>query len=428
MRVQLLPVALLAACGRPADDAPTDTDPLVKACDVELDETAYVPDPRLVRWPYTSHVTSTGVTVQWGLPIGTTGTLHYGPDGNLGTTADAVTDPLDDLVEALALHKVRLDGLEPDTSYCYRIEIDGEDVSGPLTFRTAPPPESTDPVRFLVLGDYGTGIGLPQLVLDQIKPHYGEIDFWLTTGDNAYGSGTAQEWQNNIFLFYRDLLRRVPYFPVAGNHDYDNPLGLQPMLDSVDLPQQAYRVEDHGRYYSFDWGLVHVSALDSELAVDQVTPGTPDDDMVDWLEDDLTAAADRPWRFAAWHHPAYMTEPGRSAKASVREHLVPAVEAGNVPLVLQGHSHVYEAFLHLQDGAKLESGGTSYVITGGGGAPRDAIDGEEHAAEQALRDYGQAVNHFLLVEVTTCTTTARAIDLDGNEIHRFTLTRPCEET
>lgn len=422
-----LALLTFAACGRPPADEPADTDPLVKACDVELDEADYVPDARLVRWPYTSHVTSTGITVQWGLPAGTTGTLSYGPDGNLGSSASAVTDPLDDLVTAVALHKVRLDGLEPDTTYCYRVEVDGEDVSGPLTFRTAPPPESTEPVRFLVMGDYGTGIGFPTLVLNQIKPYFGQIDFWLTTGDNAYGSGTAQEWNDNIFLFYRDLLRRIPYFPVPGNHDYDNPLGLQPMLDSVDLPKQAYRAEDHGRYYSFDWGPAHVVALDSELAVDQVTPDTPDDDMIDWMHDDLAASTTRPWRVAAWHHPAYLTEPGRSAKTSVRERLVPAVEAAEVPLVLQGHSHVYEAFLHLRGGTKVETGGTSYVITGGGGAPRDAIDGEEHAEERVLRDHGEAVNHFLLVELTPCALTSRAIDLDGREIHAFTLTRPCDE-
>lgn len=427
---QTLPLSvLLLACGPTGGDATsddTDTEVALTPCDVELDGSAYTPSPRLLRWPYTSHVTDTAVTLQWGLPLDAVGVLNWGPDGNVGTVEQAVRAPVDGLVDPVQLHEVRLEGLEPDTAYCYRIEEDGADLSGPLMFHTAASPESEDPVTILVLGDYGVGIGFATLVLQQIEPFLGEIDFWLTVGDNAYGSGTAQEWQDNVFWFYRDLLRRVPYYPVPGNHDYGGPLGLQPMLDSIDLPAVAYQPSDHGRYYAFDWGPVHVSALDSEQAIDQLTPEAADDDMIDWLVDDLAANQDRPWRFAAWHHPAYGTEPGRSAKANVRDHLVPAIEAGNVQLGLSGHSHVYEAFLHLQGGEKLEDGGTSYVISGGGGAPPDLIDGEEHAAMIALRDFGFSGNQFLLLTVDRCSVSARSIDRDGVTIHTFELERTCE--
>ncbi len=422
-------ILLAVACGRTDADTTkddVDSDPLVAACNVEFDELAYTPDPRLLRWPYTSNVTDTAVTVQWGLPLDVVGKLHWGTDGNLGTVSDAVADAIDGLIDPVQLHRVRLEGLEPNTAYCYRIEVDGKDISGPLLFHTAASKESKEPVKILVLGDYGVGIGFSTLVYNQIKPYMADIDLWLTVGDNAYSNGTALEWHNNHFTFYRDLLRRVPYYPAPGNHDYGSPLGLQPMLDSIDLPKQAYRAEDNGRYYAFDWGPVHVSVLDSQLAIDQVTPDTPDDDMVDWYVDDLAANQDRPWRIASWHHPLYNTEPGRSPKASMKQYLQPVVEAGNTQLALSGHSHVYEAFMHLKDEAKLSSGGTSYIVTGGGGANPDRIDGEEHAAEMALRDFGFSGNQFLLLTVDDCTLSGESIDRDGNTIHTFELTRACE--
>jgi 3',5'-cyclic AMP phosphodiesterase CpdA len=264
-----------------------------------------------------------------------------------------------------------------------------------------------------------------------MRLHWDDVDFWLTTGDNAYPQGTARDWQDRIFVFYQELLRRQPFFPTPGNHDYGSG-SLDPYLQSLALPEDALKPEDQERYYGFDWGPVHFSMLDSERAVDEVTP-EPGDDMVDWFTDDLADAADRPWRVAAWHHPAYLTDPARRAKDAVLERLVPAAEAGGAQLVLQGHSHVYERFDHLAGGEKVAEG-TSYVVTGGGGAPLDEVtEDDDHvedtdlAADLALRDFGQSVNHFMIFEVDRCRLVGRAIDLDGHEFDRVERVRSAPE-
>ncbi|MCB9664403.1 MAG: metallophosphoesterase [Alphaproteobacteria bacterium] len=426
--VPFLAFALACTSSTPSTDdtdGDGDSDVLTGCAIPEVDTDGEDPlvDDRLLRWPYTSHVTDEAVTVQWGLPPGVTGKLEWGTGPGFGEVSDATLSELDQLVSPIQLHQVRLTGLTPDTQYCYRITVDGEDVSGPLALHTAPSKDSTEPIRFLVMGDYGAGIGFATLVYQQIKPYFDDIDFWLTTGDNAYTSGTAQQWQTNVFWFYRDLLRRAPYFPAPGNHDYGSPLGLTPTLESIDLPPQAYRDDDKGKYYSFDWGPVHFTVLDSEISVNEITPDVEDDDMAEWFADDLAANQDRPWRFGAWHHPMYYTEPKRSAKREMVDYIRPLVESQGVEVALAGHSHLYEVYQHIKDDQKVDWG-TTYVTTGGGGASADDIDGEDHAKELALRTFGQSVNHFMLFEVDLCTVKARAIDLQGAEIHAWTLERP----
>ena len=50
--------------------------------------------------------------------------------------------------------RVTVDGLEPNTTYHYRVRFDASD---PTTgsFRTAPSPSTTASVRFIVMGDLG---------------------------------------------------------------------------------------------------------------------------------------------------------------------------------------------------------------------------------------------------------------------------------
>jgi len=263
-------------------------------------------------------------------------------------------------------------------------------------------------------------------VLARILEHTDEIDFWVTTGDNVYGSGTWQEWEDNQFTFYRHLTRRgIPYWPVPGNHDYGSVFSLTPMLTNFDLPKNAYRQEDLERYYSFDWGPAHFTMVDSQLAIRQIDALDPVDDMLVWMKDDLERNRARPWRIGVWHHPVHMTTPGRSTEILVGLHLVPAVEAEAVPLVLTGHNHVYERFGAMKEGVKQAPGqGTTYVITGGGGKSLYEVDPDDSMAP--LAEASLSVYHFMLFEADRCSITGRAIDVDGNEIDRFTLTRDCD--
>lgn len=426
--VRPLVLLLLPACAvhNVATDLPVDSEEeagLPFRCAVAVSDVDFRPDPRVLRWPYLSNVTHEGATVQWGLTPGVEGRLVWGETDDFGQVAAPSLEPIDLLIEPLSMQSVALSGLRPGRGYCYRVEIDGVDVTGPMAFHTAPRSDTSEKVRFLVLGDYGGGpTSRAGDVLEEILKHVGEIDFWVTTGDNVYGSGTWQEWEDNQFTFYRQLTRRgISYWPVPGNHDYGSVFGLTPMLTNFDLPKNAYRPEDLERYYAFDWGPIHFTMADSQQAIYQIDALNPVDDMLVWLKEDLARNAERPWRIAVWHHPVHMTTPGRSTDLLVALHLAPAVEQAGLPLVLNGHNHVYERFSHMQGPSKLTEGGTTYIVTGGGGKSLYEVGPDDPRA--ASVDSSHAAYHFMLFEADRCTLTGRAIDVDGVELDRFTLSR-----
>ncbi len=422
----LLLLALVACADRPTTDAGTSDDVTSGKpfkCAVAADDSKFVPDPRILRWPYVTNVTTSTATVQWGLAAGTTGTIEWGEDDGFGQEAEVETAPIDFITNPIALQTAVLSGLKPGRGYCYRLTLDGKDMTGPMALHTAPVNDTDEKVRFMAMGDYGGGtLSMAGGVLTEILKHEDEFDFWVTTGDNVYDSGTWQEWEDNQFTFYRQLLRRgISYWPVPGNHDYGSVFSLAPMLTNLDLPRNALREEDLERYYSFDWGPVHFTMADSQLAVKQVDLIDGVDDMAVWMKEDLDRNQDRPWRIAVWHHPMYMTTPERSVEPPVALVLSPIVEAAEVPLVLTGHNHCYERFSNMKDGAKLPEGGTTYIITGGGG--KSLYDVDPTAPNAHLTEASVSTYHFMLFEADRCTLTGRAIDLNGTEIDRFELNR-----
>jgi alkaline phosphatase D len=89
--------------------------------------------------------------------------------------------------------KVRIDGLEPGTTYRYRVRFDdSESVSG--SFRTAPRADVAEPVRFVVMGDLGghgycreRGKGYSVFSeMERLEP-----DFLVANGDMIYADSAC---------------------------------------------------------------------------------------------------------------------------------------------------------------------------------------------------------------------------------------------
>ena len=83
--------------------------------------------------------------------------------------------------------EAKLDGLEPDTVYCYRVA----GLTEPAGFRTAPAPGESDTIRFAAIGDSGTGDSFQRAVAEQRQSV--PYEFLLHLGDLAYGSGQPDE-------------------------------------------------------------------------------------------------------------------------------------------------------------------------------------------------------------------------------------------
>lgn len=384
--------------------------------------------PSMLRWPYLQNMTMTTGVVAWGRGVEgaqQTGTLSWGRDTTYGqmATASVQTIPGDGM--DIDLLSASMADLEPGTEYCYKVAINGETMAEGLRFRTAPASEYA-PVDFTVIGDFGTGGPLQASVRDQMMLKASEADLHLTVGDNAYGSGTWEEWQRHVFAVYRELWTTAPVYMVAGNHDWSDELGLAPQLANLFLPQNATREQDREIYWSMDWGPLHVVGLDTEKKLLELTPADPDDDdMYDWLEADL-AATTKPWKIVLFHHPPYSEDPNRGGHPIVALSLMPILQNHGVDLALIGHDHFYVRYWPLYDQAiatddKLDLGVT-YVVSGGGGA-------EPRAMEQPLTDdrvaYRESTNQFLWVHADHCTLEGKSIDLNGVEIDAFRIDR-CE--
>ncbi len=312
----------------------------------------------LTRGPYLTKATQHSVVIHWQTDIASTSKVRFGIDStNLNNTFANIAYNSD--------HSIELTGLQADTKYYYSIEttnlllLQGND----LYFKTLPMTNAAyaKPIRFWAVGDMGKQTANQIQVRETFKKYVDTnyVDGWIMLGDNAYENGTQSDYQAGFFNYYQqDITRHTVLWPVIGNHDYANNLIYRqthqiPYFDIFDLPQQAECggvASNTERYYSFNYGNVHIVNLDSyglEL-VNGNYYGLSDtvfSPQVLWLKNDLQQNQ-LPWVIVNFHHPPYTMGTHNSDTeldlGAIRNNLIPILERYNVDLVLNGHSHTYE--------------------------------------------------------------------------------------
>ena len=228
----------------------------------------------------------------------------------------------------LHFHDAKLTGLAPNAEYTYVVGSDGGGWSPPANFTTA------DPHVFAIVADFGhqrsaprTHTALRALTRDR------KVDAVIHAGDFAYDfegeyfkgpfdGSSGDRFMEQIGTYASS----VPYFPCPGNHEtcHDNythynarfsgtALGDPP--HPVSLPARAILTARRccagpgqtsgsgtSHWYSWDSGLIHFVALDSEVYENASSKAKPGEvrpvpnhtleipQMMRWLEEDLTAA------------------------------------------------------------------------------------------------------------------------------------------
>jgi len=329
---------------------------------------------RITRGPYLQAGAATQMVVRWRTDVATNSRVQYGVDaGHLALVAD---DPA-----ATTEHEVKLTGLAPGTKYYYAVgTTDGRLANGnDFYFVTAPSAGSSKKTRIWVLGDAGTANADQIAVREAYYNFTGatHTDLWVMLGDNAYGSGTDNEYQAAVFAMYPTMLRKSVLWPAFGNHDSKSASSAPPsgvFYDIFTLPAQGEAggvASGTEAYFSFDFANIHFICLNSEDIPRDATGA-----MLGWLKQDLTANT-KPWTIAFWHHPPYSKgshdSDAETALIEMRENALPILENGGVDLVLTGHSHSYERTF-LLDGHYGKSGTlTSKMILDGGSG---RVDGD----------------------------------------------------
>jgi hypothetical protein len=365
----------------------------------------------LLRRPYLQNVQGDRASILWTTLEAGDGRVVIGwPDRSISTipaTRRAFNPAVTKLPYTFYQYQADLTGLEAARQYAYRITVNGATLTaGPGFFWTAAPGKFS----FLAFGDSGENTpgqraSIPVMAAEP------DVSFLVHTGDLAYPQGGFAQYDSNYFGLNAPLFERLPVFPTPGNHDYmvDS---AAPYLASHFCPECAVNPADTGRYYSFDWGDAHFTSLDSNLM-----PTAAADRMLAWLDNDLGSTRQF-WKIVFVHHPPYPTghHLGDAICAAVRAGVNPIVERHGVQLVLSGHEHGYERTAPLSADERVQPGfGTTYVITGGGGASLHNVNCGRQT-EFALETY-----NYLRVDVDGASLTMKASGADGLEIERFAL-------
>ena len=305
----------------------------------------------LTRGPYLQLGTPTSVVIRWRTDVPTDTQVLYG-------TNLSVLDQTNSLPDFITEHEITLMGLNPGTRYFYSVGSATATLAAANSnqyFFTSPVPGTPKRTRIWVLGDAGTSATFnPVLVAAQtaVRNAFYQLngtnhtDLWLQLGDNAYDSGTDNEYQVAVFDMYSEMLRKSVTWPTLGNHDSAQSTAFTtnyPYFAMFTLPAagEAGGVPSGTEhYYSFDYANIHFICLDSMTA-----DRSPGGAMAVWLESDLQANTNQ-WIIAYWHHPPYSKGSHDSdydtELGSMRQTFLPILEAYGADLVLSGHSHSYE--------------------------------------------------------------------------------------
>ncbi|WP_435017410.1 metallophosphoesterase [Tundrisphaera sp. TA3] len=383
------------------------------------------------------------------------------------------------------VYRATLGGLTPGATFDYRIKY-GNAVDFEGRARAKPAPGA--PQRLAVFGDCAAGSAAQKQVAYQI--HRAKPEYAVITGDIVYSRGRLSEYREKFYPIYghrtaspasgAPLLDSTLFIAVPGNHDvvrnFDANTDLmayfylwsQPLngpIGEVGAASTPVGVGNAARIrtlvdaagpnyprmanFSFDIGDVHWTMLDANPYVDWNDPT-----LRGWLERDLAAAAGKPWRFVAFHHPGFNSSKAHAGDQQMRR-VADLLERGGVSIAFAGHVHNYQRSYPLKFAAREEApearpkrvvtrvdgdwtldqafdgstqtrpNGVIYLITGAAGAP--LYDPDQTTRPASWRPFTQKfvadVHSFTVVDVSPNSATIRQIDVDGVEVDHFTISR-----
>lgn len=254
------------------------------------------------------------------------------------------------------------------------------------------PPVGKDSVKFLVLGDTGTGDRAQYDVAAQVwKSHQVfPYEFAIMLGDNIYGTERPQDFARKFEQPYKPLLdANVAFYASLGNHDDPN--------------QQYYKPFGMGgkRYYTYQKKDVRFYALDSNYM---------DKDQQAWLEKELRESNAK-WKIAYFHHPIYSSGGRHGSEVDLREIVEPLFVRYGVNAVFAGHEHFYERLKPQK--------GIHYFTAGGAAKLRD---GDIRVGPLTAKGF-DSEQSYMVVEIDGDVMRFQAISRRGKVVDSGEITR-----
>jgi len=441
----------------------------------------YQPAPGTMELMWHSADSSTN----WDVEVKAVGAANWSKAGKPELTRVAVAN-----VNTHFVYRTLLTNLPTGNSFSYRVLKNKKQV---FTAQGKAPKRKDQAFRFLAFGDIGAGTPSAKLLAKQA--HIANPDLVVVPGDIVYERGLISEYRTNFWPVYNadtvsnegaPLMRTVPFVAALGNHDgdtrdlnsfpdalayysfWDQPLNglpaveggpIVPAIKATPENRKAFETAAGKAYpvmgnFSFDYGNVHWTFIDSDTYVDWT-----DNSLRKWLTDDLLAAKDAAWRIVVFHHPGFSSSIDHFEQQQMRL-LSPLMEAGKVDVVLNGHVHNYQRSFPLtfqpeKKGTLLVGGkdnktirgrvvpgkwtldkafdghtqtkpnGIIYLVTGAGGQELYNEE-QEHDTDSWQKFTFKYIAHthsFTVADVDGNKITFRQVAEDGKELDTFSITK-----
>ncbi len=269
--------------------------------------------------------------------------------------------------ERLFSHEALLTGLAPDTSYEYRLRT-GDTASPWFSLQTA----ADGTFKALIFPDSQCSDGYRtwRNAVEKAAQQQPDADFFIMMGDLVDNGEAAYQWRQ-WFEGAAKIIARLPCAPLMGNHEaYDLnwqcrlPLGW---LGYFPVPGNG-SLHFSGWYYSFDWGVCHFAALNTQWEeVDALRAGLFEEQAA-WLRRDL-AASRKKWKIVLMHKDIIEydypdgSDPVLGDISATGRALMPIFDELRPDVVLTAHQHTYRRLGHILHFAPSEEG-PFYIDTG----------------------------------------------------------------
>jgi predicted phosphodiesterase len=249
-------------------------------------------------------------------------------------------------------HRFILDGLQPNTTYEYHLDVNASSTQlvlagtdTPRYFKTAPS-NATNSFSFLSISDIHSS--LPDTLASRMASE--KTDLLIEAGDLSDFGARSDLW-DAYFATTSKLLASsnatAPVkllLPVVGNHEtfFFGKSSFDRYFHGVgNGPGAPY-------YYRVDAGNVHFIALDLEWGLESFSS-----DQEAWLTATLASINPSDWIIIVSHCP-FLSSGDDGNVTGVAAKLAPVLQQHGVDLVISGHDHHYE---------RIVNGNVTYMLT-----------------------------------------------------------------
>ena len=286
-------------------------------------------------------------------------------------------------------HKALLTGLEPNTTYCYRVGTEGA-WSYVMSFTTAP--EGKEAFSFVYMTDShlqdSVYVREARKCSETVARQAGDARFVMFPGDfveTGTSNNSEWEWEQWFEQALKPVLQRMPCAPTDGNHD-DSPnynYSYHFHTDNGFKETASVKPQFDGTTYSFVYGDVlflvysHQDYWRGQYSIANSKSAYLENDVARWMREQVAAHPETKWRIALVHKNLFCGSGHQKDEEAqlFRAIMCPVFEELHIDLVLQGHDHTYEVIGPVDNstmtaieggvsGRERVSGGTSYNMTG----------------------------------------------------------------